>query len=166
MSCRSVKTAIRESRTAESHARRETTRQTVSVARWQQQVTVPESRVTLSVAEDSLTLLPAGAGYIARKGQAHVKVSRRPSADKESPAQIVIEAGCDSLEVQCARYEQRIEEMQTQLTAAKRVHSMQQKKTEERQLWDFKTILYAFIAGVAAGIVSTLIIKKKWQKVF
>ena len=129
-------------------------------------MTVPESRVTLSVAEDSLALLPAGAGYTARRGQAHVKVSRRPSADKESPAQIVIEAGCDSLEVQCARYEQRIEEMQTQLTAAKRVHSMQQKKTEERQLWDFKTILYAFIAGVAAGIVSTLIIKKKWQKVF
>lgn len=129
-------------------------------------MTVPESRVTLSVAEDSLSRLPAGAGYTARRGQAHVKVSRRPSADKESPAQIIIEAGCDSLEVQCARYEQRIEEMQTQLTAAKRVHSMQQKKTEERQLWDFKTILYAFIAGVAAGIVSTLIIKKKWQKVF
>ena len=129
-------------------------------------MTVPESRVTLSVAEDSIAHLPTGAGYMARKGQAHVKVSRRPATNKGSPAQIIIEAGCDSLEVQCARYEQRIEEMQTQLTAAKRVHSMQQKKTEMRQLWDFKTILYAFIAGVAAGIVSTLIIKKKWQKVF
>ena len=76
---------------------------------------VPESRVTLSVAEDSLALLPAGAGYTARRGLAHVKVSRRPSADEESPAQIIIEAGCDSLEVQCARYEQRIEMLQQQI---------------------------------------------------
>ena len=127
---------------------------------------VPESRVTLSVAEDSLSLLPAGAGYTARKGQAHVKVSRRPSADKESPARIIIEAGCDSLEVQCARYEQRIEEMQTQLSAAERTLHTQQQKTKEQQPVGFTVLLYAFIAGVAAGIVSTSIIKKKWQKVF
>lgn len=128
---------------------------------------VPESRVTLSVTEDSLALLPAGAGYTVRKGQAHVKVSRRPSADKESPAQIIIEAGCDSLEVQCARYEQRIEEMQTQLSAAERALSTQQQKTKEQQPIDFMALLYAFIVGVAAGIVSTILIRKKiWQKVF
>lgn len=127
---------------------------------------VPESRVTLSVAEDSLALLPAGAGYTVRKGRAHVKVSRRPSADKGSPAQIIIEAGCDSLEVQCARYEQRIEEMQTQLLAAERTLRTQQQKTKEQQPVGFTVLFYAFIAGVAAGIVSTSIIKKKWQKVF
>ena len=102
---------------------------------------VPESRVTLSVAEDSLALLPAGAGYTARRGQAHVKVSRRPSTDKGSPARIIIEAGCDSLEVQCARYEQRIEEMQTQLSAAERALSTQQQKTKEQQPMDFTACL-------------------------
>ena len=130
-------------------------------------MTVPESRVTLSVAEDSLTLLPAGAGYTARRGQAHVKVSRRPSTDKGSPARIIIEAGCDSLEVQCARYEQCIEEMQTQLSAAERALSTQQQKTKEQQPMDFTALLYAFIVGLAAGIVSTILIRKKiWQKVF
>ena len=130
-------------------------------------MTVPESRVTLSVAEDSIAHLPTGAGYMARKGQAHVKVSRRPATNKGSPAQIIIEAGCDSLEVQCARYEQCIEEMQTQLSAAERALSTQQQKTKEQQPMDFTALLYAFIVGVAAGIVSTILIRKKiWQKVF
>nr|DAU82137.1 MAG TPA: WzzE-like protein [Caudoviricetes sp.] len=167
VSCRSVKTATRESSTAESHARRETTRQTVSVARWQQRVTVPESRVTLSVAEDSLALLPAGAGYTARRGQAHVKVSRRPTTDKGSPARIIIEAGCDSLEVQCARYEQRIEEIQAQLSAAEQVMTTQKEVIKTQQPWSLKRLFTAFIVGLAAGIVLTILIRKKiWQKVF
>ena len=126
---------------------------------------MPESRVTLSIAEDSLKRLPTGAGYTARRGQAHVKVGRR-QADSGKPEQIVIEAGCDSLEVQCAHYEQRIEMMQSRLAAAKRALSTQKLKTEQRQPWNIRTILYAFFAGVASGIVFILIIKKKWQKVF
>ena len=130
-------------------------------------MTVPESRVTLSVAEDSLALLPAGAGYTARRGQAHVKVSRRPSTDKVSPARIIIEAGCDSLEVQCTRYEQRIEEIQAQLSAAEQVMTTQKEVIKTQQPWSLKRLFTAFIGGLAAGIVSTILIRKKiWQKVF
>lgn len=124
---------------------------------------VPESRVTLSVAEDSLALLPPSAGYTARKGQAHVKVSRRPSADKESPAQIIIEAGCDSLEVQCARYEQRIETLQQQIQTQ---HSNAVQMQKETHFNDLRILFFAYVAGVATSIVLILIIKKKWQKVF
>ena len=128
-------------------------------------MTVPESRVTLSVAEDSLALLPAGAGYTARRGQAHV--SRRPTTDKGSPARIIIEAGCDSLEVQCARYEQRIEEIQAQLSAAEQVMTTQKEVIKTQQPWSLKRLFTAFIVGLAAGIVSTILIRKKiWQKVF
>ena len=126
---------------------------------------VPESKVTLSVSEDSLALLPAGAGYTARRGQAHVKVGRRQT-DGKKPGQIVIEAGCDSLEVQCARYEQRIETMQSRLEAAERALSTQKQNSKEQQSWDIRTILYAFFAGVATGIVFILIIKKYGKKCF
>ena len=128
---------------------------------------VPESRVTLSVAEDSLALLPAGAGYTVRKGRAHVKVSRRPSADKESPAQIIIEAGCDSLEVQCARYEQRIETLQQQIQTQHKRHSNIAQMQKETHFNDLRMLFFAYVAGVATGIVLILIIKKRiWQKVF
>lgn len=126
---------------------------------------MPVSKVTLSVAEDSLALLPAGAGYTARRGQAHVKVGRRQTGDGK-PGRIIIEAGCDSLEVQCARYEQRIETMQSRLTAAERALSTQKQKIKERQPWDIRTILYAFFTGVATGIVLILIIKKYGKKCF
>lgn len=124
---------------------------------------MPVSKVTLSVAEDSLALLPVGAAYTARRGQAHVKVGRRQTGDGK-PGHIIIEASCDSLEVQCARYEQRIETMQSRLTAAERALSTQKQKTKERQSWDIRTILYAFFAGVATGIVLILIIKKYGKK--
>lgn len=126
---------------------------------------MPGSKVSLSIAEDSLARLPAGAGYTVRRGQVHVKVGRRQTGDGK-PGRIIIEAGCDSLEVQCARYEQRIETMQAQLTAAERALSTQKQQSKERQAWDFSTILYAFFAGVASGIVFILIIKKYGKKCF
>jgi len=119
------------------------------------------------VAEDSLSRLPAGAGYTARKGQAHVKVSRRPSADKESPAQIIIEAGCDSLEVQCARYEQRIETLRQQIQTQHKRRSNTAQMQKETHFNDLRMLFFAYVAGVATSIVLILITKKRiWQKVF
>ena len=166
VSCHSMKTAVLESHTEHVSARQEATMSKSSIAQWQQRVTVPASKVTLHLDADSIKVLPPGAGYTARKGQAHVRVSRRAAADKESPGQIVIEAGCDSLEVQCARYEQRIEMMQSRLTATERGLSTQKQKTKELRLWGIKTILYAFVAGVASGIVLILIIRKYGKKCF
>ena len=165
-SCRSTKTAVRESRTEHVSVVKGAERQTGTLKRWQERVTVPESRVTLRLDADSIKALPQGAGYTARKGQAHVRVSQRTAAGKEKSGQIIIEASCDSLEVQCARYEQRIETMQSQLTAAECLLSTQKQTSKELQLWGFRTILYAFIVGMASGIVSILIIRKYGKKCF
>lgn len=91
---------------------------------------------------------------------------RRSQPGDGNPGHIIIEAGCDSLEVQCARYEQRVETMQARLTAAERALSTQKQKSKERQSWDIRTILYAFFAGVATGTVLTLTIRKYGKKCF
>ena len=70
-------------------------------------VTIPMSAVTLTIPTDSLRLLPAGASYTDRSGQASVKVVRRAATTTE-PEYIYVYATCDSLQLQCERYERTI----------------------------------------------------------
>lgn len=70
-------------------------------------VTVPMSAVTLTIPTDSLRLLPVGASYTDRSGQASVKVGRRAATATE-PEYIYVYATCDSLQLQCERYERTI----------------------------------------------------------
>lgn len=85
------------------------------------------SSVTLTIATDSLRSLPAGASYSERSGQASVKVSRKAATATE-PEYIYVYASCDSLQLQCERYErtirnlhreygERLNEMQGRLSA-------------------------------------------------
>ena len=73
-------------------------------------VRVPMSSVTLTIATDSLRSLPAGASYSERSGQASVKVSRKAATATE-PEYIYVYATCDSLQLQCERYERTIRNM-------------------------------------------------------
>lgn len=73
-------------------------------------VKVPMSAVTLTIATDSLRSLPAGASYSERSGQASVKVSRKAATATE-PEYIYVYATCDSLQLQCERYERTIRNM-------------------------------------------------------
>lgn len=73
-------------------------------------VTVPMSAVTLTIPTDSLRLLPVGASYTDRSGQASVKVGRRAATTTE-PEYIYVYATCDSLQLQCERYERTIRNM-------------------------------------------------------
>ncbi len=73
-------------------------------------VTVPMSAVTLTIPTDSLRLLPVGASYTDRSGQASVKVGRRAATATE-PEYIYVYATCDSLQLQCERYERTIRNM-------------------------------------------------------
>ena len=75
-----------------------------------EQVTVPKSEVSLTIATDSLRRLPAGASYSERSGQASVKVTRRAATATE-PEYIYVYATCDSLQLQCERYERTIRNM-------------------------------------------------------
>ncbi len=68
---------------------------------------MPMSSVTLTIATDSLVSLPGGANYQGRSGQASVAVSRKPSTATE-PEYIYVYATCDSLQLQCERYERQM----------------------------------------------------------
>lgn len=126
---------------------------TVSVEEtWQTPVKVPMSAVSLTLNMDSLRLLPQGAGYTAKKGQASVKVSRKaPTADE--PERIVIEAGCDSLELVCARYAKTISTLKRQLKIANDSKAEHKEEAKESTGNGFLMRLKYFLAGLLAGVI-------------
>ena len=126
---------------------------TVSVSEtWQTPVKVPMSAVSLTLSMDSLRRLPSGAGYTARKGQANVKVTRRAPTEKE-PEQIVIEAGCDSLEVLCASYSKTISTLERQLKETNKSNNELMEETKESCGETFLMRLKYFCAGLLSGIM-------------
>lgn len=70
-------------------------------------VSVPKSEVKLTIATDSLRKLPVGAVWREHSGQASVEVSRKAATATE-PERIVVYASCDSLLLQCERYERQM----------------------------------------------------------
>lgn len=139
---------------------------TVSVVEiWRTPVKVPMSSVSLTLPVDSLRLLPPGSGYTARKGQASVKVKRKAATEKE-PEQLVIEAGCDSLELVAASYSKTINTLKRQLKEAKKANSELKETAKERASPGLGIFPIAFIVGVATGIVLTILIKRYGKKCF
>ena len=125
---------------------------------------VPMSAVTLTIATDSLRSLPAGASYSERSGQASVKVSRKAATATE-PEYIYVYASCDSLELQCERYErqirnlhsqygERLNEMQGRLSATS--HELEEVK--EKPPNAIGTALKWCFYGLLSGILTTIII--------
>ncbi|GJG69287.1 hypothetical protein PRLR6025_27560 [Prevotella lacticifex] len=124
----------------------------------------------LRIPLDSLLMLPAGASYTARSGRAHasvtVKRTGNVAAAKQQPTEpsgmtVYVETGCDSLERQCAYYEQENERLSvanSHLTA-----TVSTKKKEEKtspRVW--VELLATFIAGLLlGGIITTILIQKK-----
>lgn len=135
------------------------------VETWRTPVKVPMSSVILTLPVDSLRLLPPGAGYTARKGQASVKVKRKTATEKE-PEQLVIEADCDSLELVCANYSKTVSMLKRQLKEANKSNSELKETAKERASPGLGNLFIAFIVGVASGIVLTILTRKIWQKVF
>lgn len=133
-------------------------------------VKVPMSAVTLTIATDSLRSLPAGASYSERSGQASVKVSRKAATATE-PEYIYVYASCDSLELQCERYErtirnlhreygERLNEMQNRLAATS--HELEEVK--EKPPNAIGTALKWYFYGLLSGILATIIIFIKLKK--
>lgn len=133
-------------------------------------VKVPMSAVTLTIATDSLRSLPAGASYSERSGQASVKVSRKAATATE-PEYIYVYASCDSLELQCERYErqirnlhsqygERLNEMQGRLSATS--HELEEVK--EKPPNAIGTALKWYFYGLLSGILATIIIFIKLKK--
>lgn len=133
-------------------------------------VKVPMSAVMLTIATDSLRSLPAGASYSGRSGQAGVKVSRKAATATE-PEYIYVYATCDSLLLQCERYERtlrnlhfeyaaRLNEMQSRLAAALSNHTEQVGKPPNA----IGTALKWYFCGLLSGILATIIIFIKLRK--
>lgn len=118
----------------------------------QMPVKVPMSTVSLTLNLDSLRLLPPGAGYTARKGQARVKVSHKVPTAQE-PERIVIEAGCDSLELVCARYAKTISTLKRQLKIASDSKAEHKEEAKESTGNGFLMRLKYFLAGLLAGVI-------------
>lgn len=151
MSCRSTKKLIQV-----SHSERSTElldSEVVNISTLQMQpVKVPMSAVSLTLNLDTLRLLPLGAGYTARKGQANVKVTRRAPTEKE-PEQLVIEAGCDSLELVCAGYSKTISTLKRQLKETRKSNSELREETMKSSGNTFLMRLKYFCAGLLSGII-------------
>lgn len=133
-------------------------------------VKVPMSAVSLTIATDSLRSLPSGASYSERSGQASVKVSRKAATATE-PEYIYVYASCDSLELQCERYErtirnlhreygERLNEMQGRLAAAVSQHTERVEKPPNA----IGTALKWYFYGLLSGIIGTIIIFIKLKK--
>ncbi len=133
-------------------------------------LTVPKSEVSLTIATDSLRRLPVGASYSERSGQASVKVSRRAATATE-PEYIYVYASCDSLQLQCERYErqirtlrskygERLNEMQNRLAATS--HELEEVK--EKPPNAIGTALKWYFYGLLSGILATIIIFIKLKK--
>lgn len=132
---------------------------------------VPMSAVTLTIATDSLRSLPAGASYSERSGQASVKVSRK-AATATDPEYIYVYASCDSLQLQCERYERQIrnlhsqygerqKEMQNHMAATS--HELDEVKEKPPNAigtalkWCFYGLL---LSGISAAIILFIKLKK------
>lgn len=151
-SCRSTKRLTTESRVVQSTLEARDS-EAVSITEMSQMpVKVPMSAVSLTLNMDSLRLLPQGAGYTAKKGQASVKVSRKaPTADE--PERIVIEAGCDSLELVCARYAKTISTLKRQLKEVSNSNKELKEEAKESTGNGFLMRLKYFLAGLLAGVI-------------
>lgn len=162
--CASSRKSVSRETATSQEANRLDVDSTVSVVEtWRTPVKVPMSAVSLTLSMDSLRRLPSGAGYTARKGQANVKVTRRAPTEKE-PEQLVIEAGCDSLELVCAGYSKTISTLKRQLKEARKSNSELREETKESSGNTFLMRLKYFCAGLLSGIVGIVFTFIKLRK--
>lgn len=130
-------------------------------------VTVPKSEVTLTIPTDSLRRLPVGASYTDRSGQASVKVGRRAATATE-PEYIYVYATCDSLQLQCERYERTIRNLHKdygeQLSGLKirlaetsqELHELEEKPPNPVGT-SFKWFLYGMLGGFLIARIKNII---------
>ncbi len=112
------------------------------------------SEARIAIPADSLRSLPPGAEYRSVSGQASAVV--RTSGDT-----VYVYAVCDSLQRLVERYERESSVART----ASEDRSERAVTAEERRTDTRRKTLTALIAGVAAGIAMTIVVKTKIRKI-
>ena len=115
--------------------------------------TVPQEEAKLEIPLAELADLPEKAEYRAKNGRASATVQNKGGT-------IVVYATCDSLQRRCEYYERQMASYKNALERQKN----EAKTEKERSSNPWKTLLTAFIVGVAAGTVLTITTKRIWQK--
>lgn len=118
---------------------------------------MPESAVRMTIASDSLRRLPEGAVYADKSGQAHVSVSRKAATATE-PEYIYVYASCDSLALQCERYERTIRNMKRSAGASASEQKAQSAEThsateKEARRGGGGTPLKWYLTGILTGLL-------------
>lgn len=111
-------------------------------------IPIPLSKVELKIPTQSLHSLPPGASFSEKKGQAGVKVEAIGDT-------VYVSATCDSLQVQCERYEKELTRIRNDTD--RQVTEI--KKNSVQTL--FKWCLIGFVAGIISTITVIIIKKKK-----
>lgn len=131
-------------------------------------VRVPMSAVTLTLRMDSLHLLPLGASYTARQGQAGLTVRRKPPADGADPGEVIIEASCDSLELVAMQLSKTVSVLKKRMARERHKNESQLKEQKETTSCSnvqvaFKWLLTGILAGLVLSKIKTIIsfIKKR-----
>ncbi len=103
------------------------------------------------IAADSLLSTPEGASWTGRSGQANVKVQRQ-AGTAGKPEVIVVEATCDSLQLQCERYEETIATQQRAIdslaAAGYQLYREQSEEVKEKPPNGILTILEWILIGI------------------
>ena len=115
------------------------------------------SKVEMEMPMESLLNLPDGAVYADKCGQASVKVTHKKGADGK-PGTVYVYASCDSLELQCERYEKTVSALRSQVATMEKQNATTDKNPPNAIITAFKWLLLGFLIGATVTIV--IIIKK------
>ena len=111
-------------------------------------IPIPLSKVELKIPTQNLHSLPPGASFSEKKGQAGIRVEAIGDT-------VYVSATCDSLQVQCERYEKEL----TRIRSDTDRQVTEIKKNSVQTL--FKWCLIGFVAGIISTITVIIIKKKK-----
>ena len=111
---------------------------------------------------DSLHLLPLGASYTARQGQAGLTVRRKPPADSADPGEVIIEASCDSLELVAMQLSKTVSVLKKRMARERNKNGSQLKEQKETTSCSsvqvaFKWLLTGILAGLVLSKIKTII---------
>lgn len=104
-------------------------------------VPVPESKVEMVIPVENLHKLPPGAVYADKSGQANIKVTAKNDT-------LYVAASCDSLQVQCERYEKELT----------RIRSDTDKQVTEVKKNSVQTVFKWCSTGFVLGVLSVIIV--------